>query len=569
MNQRELEDIEQFLASVHQVSLYNWVGASPDSTPEEVEAALKRKRSWAQGHQASQKHREEAQWVLRNYTRLVKVLVVEADAWRLYVHEALVARAIESLVELARGHVLGGTLAEADEQMIMDRARSLDLDADVVRWRIEESIREMGANRESADERATEIPVVPPSDLYERLGVDPGASVDALEQAYLDRTRWAASLQSSEQVSIQLHAIEEAWDTLSNPERRYVYDQTRDQLKQTAQEAAHREALLSAVRQAQPAVPVLGSSGRRLQPPAIAIEGGNAMQLRVADAPVRSTLVVRNDGRGRMPGMVRSDVPWLRVPRGQLDPNAGRQGIAFEVDTPQLSWGQNRAQIIVDGDHGQQVMVQVVVHRFPWARMVRNGLVAGTWLTAVLMLGGGALDYRASRSPGTVKLRIDPAADHVTVDGKHLGSGKEFLLEPEGPDKPMEVVVSTAGFADHVERLQARRASKSERTLRLDLTDPMDFEPPKDEPAVDPTKWQAALEAAGPEFSACLPSGGRANARAWVTREGEVRRLELEQPDFDADSARPCLLRTARALRLPPDAGWSAVRWDLRVEASR
>jgi len=268
-----------------------------------------------------------------------------------------------------------------------------------------------------------------------------------------------------------------------------------------------------------------------------------------------------------MPGMVRSDVPWLRVPRGQLDPNAGRQTIGLEVDTPVLRWGQNVARVIVDGDHGQQVVMQVQVHRFPLARVVRNTVVGATWLTAVLMLGGGALDYRASRAPGTVRLRVDPAADHVSVDGKKLGAGKEFLLEPERPNQPMEVVVSTAGFEDHVERVQARRASESERTIRLALQDPMDFQPPEGEEASDPSAWKAALEKASPEFAACLPAGGRARARVWVNREGEVRRMELEQADFDAERASPCMLRVARALRLPPQTGWSAVRWDLVVEA--
>jgi hypothetical protein len=449
---------------------------------------------------------------------------------------------------------------------VLDRARALGLDTDVVRWRLEEAVREMGASREGADERVTEVPVVPPNDYYERLEVPHDADASRIEDAYLERTRWAASLPTPEQSAIYLHAVEEAWETLSDPERRQAYDIARAQLAMTAQEAAHREALLAAVRShAQPRAPIAGAP-RKAQPPVVGVDV-QRIQLRVADKPVRGAIVVRNDGRGRMPGIVRGDVPWLRVPRPQLDPHAGRQEIAFEVATPDLRWGTNRALLVIDGDHGQQVTVNVEVHRFPFARVARNATLSLAWATAVLMMSDGALEYMRAHSPGAVVLHVDPFADHVIVNGEDLGKGDRFEVTPDAVNAPVHVVVQAHGFKDHTEVITTRRASTNERSVQLELADTMVFSPPAGAPA-PLAAWSGELVEAAGRFTRCVPAGGTVRATAWVSHTGEVRQIDLTDASFGLEDARPCLMRVARSLRLTPGKTWGKVEWTLAIPGS-
>ena len=62
--------------------------------------------------------------------------------------------------------------------------------------------------------------------LYSILGVDPGVSVDDLEQAFLRRKVGypQAKLDSDDNSRIQWQGIEQAYKTLSNPDARAMYD---------------------------------------------------------------------------------------------------------------------------------------------------------------------------------------------------------------------------------------------------------------------------------------------------------------------------------------------------------
>ncbi len=567
MNPAELEVIEMFLASVSKVSLYTWLEASPDGTPEETDVLLKRKRMWAQGQQANPRHRDEAQFILKNYGLLQRVLVDEADEWRLFIHEALVARAIDTLLTIARSHVMAGELSENDEQAILDRARALDLDIDVVRWRLEEALREIGAHREGADDRASEIPVVPPTDLYVRLDLSPDASESDIERAYLAKTGWAAGLSSAEQSALYLHAVEEAWETLSQPDRRAAYDETQRQLAATATEAAHRAHLLAAVRtRAQPALPSGTPNVRKLRPPVIAIEGVQVLRVQVADKPVRLEITVRNDGSGRMPGSVRSDADWLRVPSPQLDPHAGKQTITLEIATPDLPWGKNVARVLVDGDHGQQVALPVEVHRFPLARVVRNTVFLGTWLIAMLLLTGGAIDYYKRSAPGTIRLTVRPLADHVLVNGTDLGGGTNFDIAPKRSGQRMHIVVAASGFREHVEILTARQAEALEHDVALDLLEPMAWTPPAEPPLSEvPEAWSQGLAAVAEQLSACAPAGGTFKGTAWVSAAGEVEQLDVTEADFEVGTVAPCLRRAYRSLRMQRARSWANVPLEVAI----
>jgi hypothetical protein len=578
MERRELEDIERFLQGVGKPSLYLYLGVSPEDAVEDVDSALRRKRSWAQAQQANPKFRDEAQFVMRHYGLLHRVMIEDADDWRLHVHDALISRAIDQVAEMARSMVVNGFLSAAGETEVMERARVLGLDLDLVRWRVDDALQEVGARRASTGERNSESSVIlPTDDYYARLGVASDAPEAVIEEAYNDVSAKAALVPDPVASAHARRAVDEAWEVLSDPDRRAVYDRTRDEMAATAEEASRRASLVSSLRRPDPLAPVVPRDepvrGAPRPTPHLVVPV-RAIDLRVADAPVRRALRIQNDGRGRMPGWVRTDSAWLRVPRPRLDPNAALQDVDVEIDPVAMPLGTSRSLLVVDTDHGQQVVVDVVVRRLPLRRLTRYGFAA---LMALAALGTGAWKawrWHADNQPGTLVLDIDPSARRVLVDEVEAGSGNHLVLTQPHIGDRFHVRIEADGFEPHEELVWLRRGMRRHRTVQMVLAAPLDEEPGDGETIVRPSPTgQKALEDTD-AYDGCHSDVARAiELDAWVGRDGILRglRLRSREPEGAAlpGELEGCLRRAVRAIPLPRTDGWWSHGWTLRLEAHR
>ena len=82
MDRREVEEIEAFLSQVGQPSLLAYYSLAATSTEAEKEAAIKKRRAWAQGQQANPKYKSEAMFLIKNNGLVRRVLVDDFDAYR-------------------------------------------------------------------------------------------------------------------------------------------------------------------------------------------------------------------------------------------------------------------------------------------------------------------------------------------------------------------------------------------------------------------------------------------------------------------------------------------------------
>ncbi|MEN9787608.1 MAG: DnaJ domain [Pseudomonadota bacterium] len=578
MERRELEEIERFLQGVGKPSLYTYLGVSPEDEVQDVDSALRRKRSWAQAQQANPRFRDEAQFVMRHYGLLHRVMIEDADAWRLHVHDGLISRAIDQIAEMARSMVSNGFLSAASETEVMERARVLGLDLDIVRWRVDDALGDIGARRASTGDRNSESSVLlPTDDYYARLGVAPDASDEAIEDAYNIVSARAALVPDPVASAHARHAVDEAFEVLSDPERRAAYDQTRDQMAATAEEATRRASLVSSLRRADPLAPAVVRDepvrGAPRPTPQLVVRE-RSLDLRVADVPVRRTLRIQNDGRGRMPGWVRTDAEWLRVPRPRLDPNAAQQDVDVEIDPVTMPLGTSRSMLVVDTDHGQQVIIDVVVRRLPLRRLARYGALG---LMALAALGTGtwkAWRHHADNQPGTLVLDVDPAARSVLVDGVGAGAGRHIVLTQPRVGERFHVRIEADGFEPHEELVWLRRGMRRSRSVQLTLATPLDEEPGDGETIVRPSpSGQRALEDAD-AYETCRGDVARAlELDAWVGRQGDLRglRIRSREPEGVAlpGEVEGCIRRAVRAIPLPRTEGWWSHGWTLRLEARR
>lgn len=75
-------EIEAFLGSVGQPDLFRYYGVGAEATEAELEDAIKKRRTWAQGQQANPKFKAEALFLIRRHSMIRAVLVEDLASYR-------------------------------------------------------------------------------------------------------------------------------------------------------------------------------------------------------------------------------------------------------------------------------------------------------------------------------------------------------------------------------------------------------------------------------------------------------------------------------------------------------
>lgn len=229
MERRELEEIERFFASLGQRSPLAYYGLAEDADTEAVDAAIKKRRTWAQGQQSNPKYRSEALFLIKANANLRKLLIDERS---LYVeHFGGGNPALTELDEVMTSAFSQGWTNTA-EATIRAAGRRLSIEEGLVDARMAAAAQRLNLVRE-VDEglgAATGL------DLYELLAVPMTAGARELEDAYRARYRWARSLKDKERASRVLAALDAAWRIVKDPARRAAYDAQRAELAEATEE---------------------------------------------------------------------------------------------------------------------------------------------------------------------------------------------------------------------------------------------------------------------------------------------------------------------------------------------
>lgn len=603
MDRREVEEIEAFLNQVGQPSLLAYYGLSATSADADKEAAIKKRRAWAQGQQANPKYKAEAMFLIKNNGLIRRVLVDDFDAYRANLLASEMPEKIDELISFLSSSLGTSTVltpqAEAATKL---RGRQLGLSENALDQKINEALDRLGITR-GPSTAVDELPLSARAiDYYEVLHAPPTASTADLELAYRARYRWARNLKDLKRSSEFLSQLDEAWRVLQNPERRAQYDELRTEAIEITDEVerAAAQALRDRMREfeavdpaAEPpppfamslpeAPPTAAATAEPESPPAPRIAGRTlgladgpqplrerAPRLSVAGAlnvvvnvgmrPVEHKLLVQNLGQGRMFGRVASDVPWL-VPRpAQLEPNAREQFITVEVRPKNMPKRQGHGVVTVVADHGERRVVNFDVTR--GGGVLGYVIFAGLFLAAaaaVVLVGQALLPKRgASTAAPTVTLEIAPVAGRVTVDGKDAGTGTTVALHPTGPNTTLNVRVEAEHFAPYQASLTVGTAP-TRAVVPLKLADPWLWTgaPEGTAAPVTPDAEQAIL-ALAPELARCLPAGTPAQtlrATVWVASTGTIGRAELADLQGPTQAARGCLEGVFWGAKLRPVVG--------------
>ena len=224
MDRRDLEQIDTFLGMVGKATLFDYYGLQTKAPAAELEAAIKKRRSWAQGQQANPKYRNEALWLIKNNALIKRVLVEQRAAYIEELGSRSESKNLEVLTLFIKGTLAGGMLTPDAERAIQQQGRAMGLDDASIRARIDQLLDETGASRQSSSATADAPTSQAFVDFYAILDVDKSATLDEIEASHRAKYRWARTLKDKDRVTELYAQLDEAWRVLKDPMRRAAYD---------------------------------------------------------------------------------------------------------------------------------------------------------------------------------------------------------------------------------------------------------------------------------------------------------------------------------------------------------
>jgi hypothetical protein len=625
---RDFDEIERFLTSVGKATLFEHLALAETASAEEVEAALAKRRAWAQGQQSNPKFRTEAIWTIKNMGLLKRALLQERGGYL----EALLLREQGRKVLILKQYILGtlasGRLSRRDEAGVLQQARALGLPDAVAQRTLEELVAQAGAQAER--EQGAEAFV----DHYRALGVSPNADYNELYTAYrrrLEQLRHTLDRQLAEE---QREALEESWRALSDPGAREAFDQAlrarrgaqgerppvglpaaagpgpierppsppapepppavepaappkltlADPQKRSAAEAPKLSLAEPVAAEPEPRArpPEPPPQEPRGTPPSrLVMEPAGVLQLTVGTKPQTVEVRVRRQGEPPAPAKVWVERDWVTVEPRQLSPTLDEQVLRLTVHPDKMDRAHAVALITVLAElTGQRTTLTLEVTRA--TRWWPRALAAAVLLVG--LVGGGLALWPllapdpapAGPSSGTLVVQVDPPAGEIIVNGEILSTNGRLVLSEGLTGPPVTVAVQLDGFEGHREVVQVPRGERVELRPSLKLIDRMDLVVPIDEPPgpIDEAKARAALDATAPAAAACLARFGPGSpgddieltATLISTHDGWIRRVQFQQPKLDRDPLRGCLRRVVRATRLPFVTGYGSTTYTWRAK---
>ena len=295
-----------------------------------------------------------------------------------------------------------------------------------------------------------------------------------------------------------------------------------------------------------------GPQAVRERAPRLQVQGLQTVKMTVGRRTSDYGLQIVNVGQGKMPGRLVSDSPWLVPQKLWLEAGSRDQTIVVSVRPERMPRRAMSGTVTVVADHGERRVITFEVRK--------RGYVVPLLVLLMLVcaVGIAAIAVQASKPPAAplsaaLLLTIDPYGDHVLVDGVEAGKGKSVTINDPHDGAPFRLRIETDGFAPH-EELVSLRGSRMERTIRLDLTDKMDWKPPLDATAAElgPHAKKMA-KALVKELAKCvLPpvEDAHASFHAVATPDGQVRGLNVDNANFPVPPAAPCFRHEFRGLRV-------------------
>jgi hypothetical protein len=514
---KKLSAVEAFLQQRGATDLYAYLKLTDDADLAEVEAALKKRRRWAQGQQSNPKYRSEAVWLIKNLSTLHHVLLEQGADYRSHLDSARSAEALATLEPFILGALADGVLTAKAEAVLLARGMEMGLSEPAMLRRVEVLMCEHGAQRSAVGLASAQTLAISPEDR-ERLRAGESLSEPPKPPRPLARLR----------------PLEEDPNT---------------------SEAPPPPVGLRSLQPGQPA-------GILSHSPQLAVEAPAEQLVVVGSKPVSVQITVRNVGMGRMSGKVHADRPWLKISPSKLDPKANQQVITLTIEPGEMTRrrGQTRVTVSTRSAGNQSLLLQVQRRRSLLPLAAVGGVIIGVLLFIASQLFSAGTDPADS---GSRRLGGGPPpTGDIYIDEELMSTEGVLDIRAGFPtDEPFLLQVMADGFARWTERVTVTGGEMKVLKPELILVDPMVYTPASEavQGELDEQEVSSAIQSHKTQFDRCFVTHVQANpgqvvileVRGVVDQMGKVSRLDFQERSYESTTLDACLRRQFRALDLP------------------
>lgn len=467
MNSRNLDLAAQFCELVNKPHLLDYLGLPEDASPDAAQKKLTARRKYMQGMQSNPKYKQEAMFLIKNFSSLTEVLKLPVE----YMDDAKRRAESQHLPVLRmtiQGVLAGGTLNHDQEDFLRRNAVELGVSEKTFEALLDELCSASEVARANADVRVNERELQT-LDFYAILGVPRHATRDEIYTRYRTRKDESQALTDPGQRESDRMRVEKAWKILGSEEDRRKYDLT---WTRTGPPARNRQPLVQSTASTAPPIrnriddpPAADTS---LRPASLELLSGRRQVVELTGTPVSVAVEVRNGGEKPLRGSVTSDKSWLKVLTPALDPTAKQQQIRLEIHPDSVAGNADAGQIRIVLENGQSASVVFEVQRTRSLIPLLAGAVGVLAVAAVSLLV-----YLLVFRDTTAVIEVDPWAEEILIDGTVLGSGNRLVLD--NPPGTATVTVRHPNFKPWVKDvdLSAGQTVRAE----LELLGRMDFQP--------------------------------------------------------------------------------------------
>ena len=281
---------------------------------------------------------------------------------------------------------------------------------------------------------------------YELLGIEPTASTQEIEDAHRLRYRDARHKKNRHEAHKLYAALDEAWDTLSDPKKRANYDELLRanpiQLKATPQDSADTS-------------PSLSDRQILTQSPNLVLRGEQRIERAIGRKAIQQTIVFEREGPGLVDATIRCDQAWLQTDIQRLNPHYSSHKIQLTIDPKKIPGLAGLGQVVLQNFNGQRIAIHVRATRtkstsklFLISGAIALFLGAAFWFTRS---SGEAPD---ALPPAGIEVHVQSPQAIVFLEGHEKASGETIhRFSPIPTNQPLVLRVTQPGYQEYRTRI--------------------------------------------------------------------------------------------------------------------
>ena len=127
LDHNAFQEIQGFLLLIEQPDLFAYLDLERDDKPNKIKAALRRRRSWAQGQQANPKYRVEALWLIKHIKLVQTALTTQRDSYLAQTDDLALQRRNGLFRLFIQSVLVDGNLTRDAEPSVYDKAEELEI----------------------------------------------------------------------------------------------------------------------------------------------------------------------------------------------------------------------------------------------------------------------------------------------------------------------------------------------------------------------------------------------------------------------------------------------------------